>query len=42
MVELSFTGLAQVALTLGVRVVAVVFDDLRAVTVGTLYFIWPV
>jgi hypothetical protein len=40
-VEPSFTGLAQLALTRGVRVVAPVFGALRALTVGTLYPIWP-
>ena len=40
-VETSFTGLAQVALTLGLRVVAPLFGDLRALTMGTLYPVWP-
>jgi len=40
-VEPSFTGLAQIALTLGVRVVAPLCGDLRALTMGTLYPVWP-
>ena len=40
-VETSFTGLAQLALTLGLRVVAPLFGDLRALTIGTLYPVWP-
>jgi hypothetical protein len=40
-VETSLTGLAKVALTRGLRIVAPLFGDLRALTIGTLYPVWP-
>ena len=40
-VETSLTGLAQVALTRGLRIIAPLFGDLRALTIGTLYPVWP-
>ena len=40
-VKTSLTGLAQGALTLGLRIVAPLFGDLRALTMGTLYPVWP-
>ena len=40
-VETSLTGLAKVALTRGWRIVAPLFGDLRAFTIGTLYPVWP-
>ena len=40
-VETSLTGLAKVALTRGLRIVAPMFGDLRALTIGTLYPVWP-
>ena len=41
LVETSLTGLAQGARTLGLRVVAPVCGALRALTMGTLYPVWP-
>jgi hypothetical protein len=40
-VETSLTGLAKVALTRGLRIVAPLFGDLRALAIGTLYPVWP-
>jgi hypothetical protein len=40
-VETSLTGLAKVALTRGLRIVAPVFGDLWALAIGTLYPVWP-
>lgn len=40
-VETSLTGLAKVALTRGLRIVAPLFGDLRVLAIGTLYPVWP-
>jgi hypothetical protein len=40
-VEVPVTGLAQVALTLRLRVITTVFGDLRAVTSWTMDAGWP-
>jgi len=40
-VEVAATGLAQVALTLGLGVVTTLFGDLRAVTGWTTDTVWP-
>jgi hypothetical protein len=40
-VETSLAGLAQGALTRGLRIVAPLVGELRAFTMGTLYPVWP-
>jgi hypothetical protein len=40
-VEVAVTGLAQVALTLGLGVITTLFGELRAVTGWTTNAVWP-